>query len=42
MNRHGEIMLSFDTIEFKDAELKKTNHKKKGHQFVYSETFMES
>lgn len=40
--RRGEIMLSFDAIESWDAELKKMNHKKEGHQYVYPESFMEA
>ena len=35
-------MLFFDTIESEDAKLKEMNDEKEGHQFVYSETFMES
>ena len=34
-------MLSFDTIEFEDVKFKEMNPRKKGHQFAYSETFME-
>ena len=40
--RRGEIMLSFDAIESWNTELKKMNHKKEGHQFVYPESFMEA
>ena len=35
-------MLSFDAIESWNTELKKMNHKKEGHQFVYPESFMEA
>ena len=40
--RRGEIMLSFDAMESWSTELKEMNHKKDGHRFVYSESFMEA
>lgn len=40
--RRGEIMLSFDAINSWNKELKKMNHKKEGHRFVYPESFMEA
>ncbi len=41
--RHGEIMLSFDAMEqWGSTELKEMNHNKKGHRYVYPESFMEA